>query len=286
MTVAELVTKFLFHCERNGCKPATIRHYQGRLKKFVGRFGTMTPADVGREDVLNFLHEAGKGLSNSTRRSNIVVLERLQSYAVDFDHLVGPWIRKKDAQKPPQGRRERVATLEETQQLLKAASPDFALIYRALRLTGARPGELCNANISDLHGPPDARMLVLTEHKTSRKTGAPRRIPIGAGVAPIFAAAIGERTEGRIFVDRRGHAWDRDRLSRCFRVLRNQLGLSRELVLYSTRHEFGTAVAREFGILEASKLLGHTDVKTTQRYTHPREEELRDVQGRAIRDVL
>lgn len=286
MTVADLVGSFLLHSERNGCKPSTLRHYRGRLKKFVEAFGPRPPRKVGREEVLNHLYAVGKGLSDSTRRSDIVAVELLQAYAVDYGHLKDPWIRKKkDIKKPPQGYRERIASVEETQKLLKAAPEDFALIYRVLRLTGARPSEVCGANISDIKGEGDERVLVLQEHKTSRKTGKPRRIPLGAAVAPLFDKAVAGRTEGRVFVDRRGLPWDRDRLSRHFRLLRNKLGLSKELVLYSTRHEFGTAVAHEFGLLQASRLLGHTNTKMTERYTKTPEEQLRDVQGKAIKDV-
>lgn len=288
MTVAELVSKFLLHKQRNGCRPATLKHYTGRLKKFVARFGTMAPAEVGREEVLTYLFEVGQGLSSSTRRSDIVVLEILQAYAIDFDHLVAPWIRKKDAPKPPQGIRQRIPTLEETVKLLtlaQAKRPDFAVAYRFLRLSGARPGELCGAEITQLQVNGDARVLVLPEHKTSRKTGLPRRIPIGVQLAPLVDQAIAGRRAGRIFLDRRGEPWDRDGLSRLFRTFRDELGLDKDLVLYCTRHEFGTAVAHEFGILEASRLLGHSNVAMTQRYAKTPEDQLRDVQGRAIKDV-
>jgi integrase len=48
--------------------------------------------------------------------------------------------------------------------------------------------------------------------------------------------------------------------------LRDNAGLPRDLVLYLARHECGTKICREKGIEYARRLLGHTNVTTTQRY--------------------
>ena len=67
-------------------------------------------------------------------------------------------------------------------------------------------------------------------------------------------------------------------LSRTYSRLRDQAGLPRDLVLYLARHECGTKICREKGIEYARRLLGHTDIATTQRYMHLDERELRDAQ--------
>jgi integrase len=70
-----------------------------------------------------------------------------------------------------------VPTPAETEQILAKASPEFRLIYSALRQCGARPGELCRAKIADVDRA--NRVITLKEHKTAHKTGQARRIPIG-----------------------------------------------------------------------------------------------------------
>ena len=45
-------------------------------------------------------------------------------------------------------------------------------------------------------------------------------------------------------------------------------GLPKDLVLYLARHECGTTICRETGIEYARRLLGHTNISTTQRYMH------------------
>jgi site-specific recombinase XerD len=50
------------------------------------------------------------------------------------------------------------------------------------------------------------------------------------------------------------------------------------LVLNLARHECGTKICREKGIEYARRLLGHTNISTTQRYMHLDEKELADAQ--------
>jgi site-specific recombinase XerC len=51
-----------------------------------------------------------------------------------------------------------------------------------------------------------------------------------------------------------------------------------DLVLYLARHECGTQVCRAKGIEYARRLLGHTNISTTQRYMHLDDQELADAQ--------
>jgi site-specific recombinase XerD len=105
-----------------------------------------------------------------------------------------------------------------------------------------------------------------------------RRIPIGRKLGDLLNAAIGNRTEGPVFLSPSGRAWKVGNLSRTYSRLRDQAGLPKDLVLYLARHECGTKICREKGIEYARRLLGHTDITTTQRYMHLDENELADAQ--------
>ena len=75
-----------------------------------------------------------------------------------------------------------------------------------------------------------------------------------------------------------GRAWKVGNLSRTYSRLRDQAGLPKDMVLYLARHECGTKICREKGIEYARRLLGHTNITTTQRYMHLDENELADAQ--------
>jgi len=141
---------------------------------------------------------------------------------------------------------------------------------------GAPPGGPCRATIADIDR--TANAIVLREHKTARKTGKPRRIPIGQKLGVLLDKAIGDRQAGPIFRSPAGKAWTVPNLSRTYSRLRDLAGLPRDLVLYLARHECGTKICREKGIEYARRLLGHANISTTQRYMHLDDRELADAQ--------
>ncbi|MGE5193605.1 MAG: tyrosine-type recombinase/integrase, partial [Deltaproteobacteria bacterium] len=115
----------------------------------------------------------------------------------------------------------------------------------------------------------------------ARKTGQPRRIPIGRKLGSLLDQAVGSRTEGPIFLSPAGKAWTVPNLSRADSRLRNMAGLPRDLVPYLARHECGTKICREKGIEYARRLLGHASIATTQRYMHLDDRELAEAQDLA-----
>src|SRR5579863_9960063 len=144
----------------------------------------LTPLEIDEH-----LAAAGAGLSDSTRHHDVVALERLQKFAIQNKLLDKPVFG--NLEKPRVGRRDRVPTPAETDAILTQASPAFRLIYSALRQCGARPGELCRAIIADVDRA--NRVITLKEHKTIRKTGQARRIPIGRKLGDLLDQAIGGR---------------------------------------------------------------------------------------------
>ena len=179
-------------------------------------------------------------------------------------------------EKPRVAQRDRLPTPEETAAILSRSSPEFRLIFSALRQCGARPGELCRATIADIDRAVNA--IVLKDHKTARKTGKPRRIPIGQKLGELIRQAVVDRQAGPIFLSPSGKAWTVPNLSRTYSRLRDMAGLPRDLVLYLARHECGTKICREKGIEYARRLLGHANISTTQRYMHLDDRELAEAQ--------
>jgi integrase len=194
MQIDELTEKF-FDWNRRNRAPATVAFYRTRLKRlrevYNSRdFSTLTPLEIDEH-----LAAAGAGMTESTRHHDVVALERLQKFAIQNKLLDKPMFG--NLEKPRVGRRDRIPTPAETEAILARASPTFRLIYSALRQCGARPGELCRATIADVDRA--NRVITLKEHKTTRKTGQPRRIPIGRKLGEMLDQAIGTRTQGPVF---------------------------------------------------------------------------------------
>jgi integrase len=279
MLLRELIAAFLDDCRLQGRSPHTMRQYQTRLRSLDAGFGGRDVADLRPLELKAWLAQAGRWpdgreKSPDTRRANAIALQLLQRFAVDNRELDAPIVDKLDK---PAGRiRDRLPTPQETERILAAASPAFRLFYRALRLSGARPNELARATVADIDR--TRRQIVLKEHKTARKTGAPRRIPLGTALTAVIAQACAGRRSGHLFLSPRGRPWTIGNLDRTFAALRRRCGLPRELVLYCTRHEHGTQLATKRGIQAAAEALGHKSLATTRRYVHTDDLTLRDNQ--------
>ena len=281
MKVCEIVARFLRWCEPRRAA-STIRQYRSRLRKLVRALGDEVFDDLRPLDLQEFLDDINLGMAPDTQRANIILLERLQTWAVEYQLLDVPVLTR--IEKPRGRRRERIPTAAEISQIMDATDRPFQLIYTALRYSGARPNELCRSRVSDIDV--ESNCIVLHNHKTAAKTGRPRIIPIGSKLQLIVDESLGGRTEGHLFLRGNGKPWTTDSLGAKFRRIRERLGLPRDLVLYLARHEFATRVVKARGIYEAGQALSHSDIKTTQRYAHLDLDDIRRAQEAAFEDDL
>jgi integrase len=276
MIIGELIDAFLGWCNRHRA-PATLRFYRARLLRFREAFSSRDAASLKSLEIDAYLHDAGLNASDSTRHHNAVALTTVQNFALRESLLEKPWFKR--LEKPRMGRRERIPTADEIAALLKGASPEFRLIYTGLSQSGARPGEMCRVQIGDIDW--TKRTITLTEHKTARKTGKPRVIPIGKNFGCTLQTAIDHRQAGPIFRTPSGGAWTVGNLSGTHRRLRDAAGLPKDLVLYLARHRFGTEALRAgVPLRDVADLMGHVSVTTTEIYLHRDVTELAGSQDR------
>lgn len=264
MTVNEAIDYYLDTSRTEGKEPATIVFYEGRFARLRAFLGDKEISEVKAIDIIAYAKSLPEEWSNTTKHHNLAVVNILQRWLWQTDLIEKLWSKK--ISMPSVGRRDRLPTAEETAQLLEFSSPAFARIYRALRLCGARPGELCNALISDWRR--DHGVILLEKHKTARKVGKPRVIVVSAKLQVILEESIAGRTEGRLFLTERKLPWFPPYLSRTYTQTRKRAGLPRGLVLYLARHEAITRVCQKEGIAVAADFAGHATYQTTKRYCH------------------
>lgn len=284
MNVSVAIEQWLAWCLRHRAA-STVKQFRSRLTSLVRRFGdrelsTLTPLELDEWLHAAGLRKDGTEKAPDTRRNIAVAFEAFQSWAVRFGLIETPILT--GIEKPRGRLRERLPTPEEVQAILDHASDEFRLIFRALRQCGARPSELAAATIADLDREPG--LIVLEEHKTARKTGTARKIPVGEKLRGLINESLQSRgvetsETARLFASPNGRPWTSANLSRTFARCRSRAGLDgRGLVLYLTRHEHATQVCREKGIVVAARVLGHSRTATTERYIKTAADELRDAQ--------
>lgn len=263
MTLEEIVNRFLDWCQPPRRAAATVRAYRSRLKPVVKILGEKPLQAITPIELHDAVEQANRDKAPDTQRLTIVVVERLQRWCVDFELIEKPIFAK--FEKPRGRKRERLPTEEETAAILENGPPDFAVIYQALRRSGARPNELCRATVANIDS--ESGSIVLQEHKTGKKTGEPRVIAVGDKLQALIDQSLSGRTEGHLFLRSNGKPWTTNALGAVFRRLRDRLGLSKDLCVYLARHEHATKLCALKGIKAAADALGHKNLQTTARYT-------------------
>jgi integrase/recombinase XerD len=135
-----------------------------------------------------------------------------------------------------------------------------------LALNGLRVSEATGANIEALGIERGHRTLVIT-----RKGGKVVTIPLAPRTARTIDLAIGERTEGPIFLAADGRRLDRHGAGRIARRVARRAGITKPFGPHTLRHAFITA-ALDAGVplRDVHDAASHADPRTTMRYDRAR----------------
>jgi integrase len=116
--------------------------------------------------------------------------------------------------------------------------------------------------------------VVLNEHKTARKTGRPRIIPLVPTVVKLLhwlysqhQASPGRGDHEHVFTNGRGNAFSRGWLSLNMQRLRRRLGLPAGLTLYCLRHRYGLmGIKNGVNLKLLSLCMGHVRTQMSEHY--------------------
>jgi integrase len=177
------------------------------------------------------------------------------------------------------GKKERYLSQEEAQRLYEAVqksdNPMLQYIIPMLILTGARKREVLDAQWEDFDLTRQQWRIPVT------KAGKPRYVPLSDGVLQLLAAVPHDDKCPWIFANPRSHqpyvsifySWD---------TARKRAGLA-DVRIHDLRHSFASFLVNAGrSLYEVQKILGHTQVKTTQRYAHLSQDTLIDAANSAM----
>jgi integrase len=198
-----------------------------------------------------------KGLSGSTINRYLSIVSKVASVYRKTNNplfaLYIPW------QPEGAGRFEWLRQTDEEAMMahLKAkGQDDLALVIRVLLVTGMRLGELLSLEPNQI----EDDWIRLWKTKTNR----PRSVPLPEGLGATLRALV-ERGLPKGHTIRRGL---RDALRAC--------GVMDNITPHSLRHTTATRLVKGgVNLLVAGRYLGHNSLKTTQRYVHIEDEDIR-----------
>lgn len=266
-------------------KPNTYEGYRYRLLRALSLLGSgYRVGDIGKFHLAKIEQKMTGKYSPTTIKDTIDTLQ-----------FAFAWARKRDLigdnplvgyEKPAPRKRNRIITPEEFDALVAASDPAFIRVLKALRFTGCRPAEVRSLiwDWVDL----DEGLWVFPDHKTitQQRDPQPRYVPLPPQVMEICVelSAKPHKKSDHVFLNSKGKPYSKDNLCRRMSQVRNKAGIEtkagEQLVLYCNRHTFGTEASGQISDIELAGLMGHTDVRTTQRYVHLNADRLKEIRNR------
>jgi integrase/recombinase XerD len=291
MEIAAAISSFLTHVQvEKGLATNTLSAYRRDLAKFedFAKKRKLALAAVKRDDLVDFLASLYRQkLESKTVARHLVTLRNFFRHAqvqelISEDptaHLESPKIRRS---LPGYLRLDDVEKLLELpDQTTPLGLRDRAML-EVLYSTGLRVSELTSLRVMDL----DTKVGCV---RCIGKGDKERIVPVGRKALAIVekylrdgrTALIGT-TRGNagsyLFVNRRGGRISRVGVWKIFSSYGRKAGLRVPLTPHMLRHSFATHLLERGADLRSVQLmLGHSDISTTQIYTHVVEERLKQI---------
>ncbi len=139
-------------------------------------------------------------------------------------------------------------------------------IFRALLYTGSRLDEILSLKRGALKVP---GKVTIRQSKTRKApNGRFKMIPLSEGLREVIAS-LPARVSGYVFSRPDGGRYEKREVQRAFDVAKAVSGIRKELHPHSLRHTFASWLAMAGVPLHTiSRLLGHADIRMTERYAH------------------
>jgi integrase/recombinase XerD len=287
---SELTDEYLQHLRvERGLAHNTLEAYAHDLRVFaeyVSHLGE-SMASVRTEHVAGFLGTLGeRKLGGRSQARYLSALRGLYRFLLAERHVASDPTELLDAPRK-RARLPTVLTQDEVGRLLAAPDDndpaglrDKAMLF-TMYASGLRVSELTGLLLEDL-----SREQGLV--KVEGKGGKQRLVPIGDAVCALVErylvgvrAAWAKPGERALFVTVRGVAMRREVFWRLVRRHALHAGIAKPISPHKLRHSFATHLLQGGADLRAVQvMLGHSDISTTQVYTHVLTDHLQSVHQR------
>jgi integrase len=229
------------------------------------RFAKRYMDDITRQDIVKLhLDRKASGAAAGSANRLLIMMRFIFNLALRWEV---PGIKDNPTKNvplmPENNKKERYLSQDEARQLYAAVcqsdNPILQYIVPMLILTGARKREVLDARWEDFDL--DRRLWRIP----TTKLGKPRHVPISDGVMSLLGS-VPDSPEYVFANPRTGKPYVSIFCS--WNTARKLAGLP-EVRVHDLRHSFASLLINNGrSLYEVQKILGHTQVKTTQRYAH------------------
>lgn len=221
----------------------------------------MLDDDGDEEDLRRSKDSANRNLNTLKAALNLALTDRLVANDAGW-RTVKPY--------PKAGkRRQRFLDKDDRAKLLAECEDDLRHLVTALLLTGARAGEIANANAGDL----DVAQGTL---RLSGKTGA-RTVTLSTAALAFFKGKTASKLPAApLLADAFGNRWNKDSWKKRFKEAVRAAGLPEDVVMYTLRHvAISEMIAAGMDSFLVAKLAGTSTAMIDRHYGHLRHEQTR-----------
>ena len=270
-----------------GLADNTIKAYRRDMEKFAAfaQQRKLSTAHVQRSDIVDFLGTLyRKGLDSRSVARHLVTVRNFFRFAL----IEGYIDRDPSAMiESPKFRRSlpEFLSVEEVDRLL--CQPDTTSVIglrdramiELMYSCGLRVSELCGLRVSDLQLEEGCLRCIGKGNKE-------RLVPVGRQALEAVERylresrpkLLGDRSSTHLFLGQTGNAIDRVAYWQRLRDYGRKAGLQKSLRPHMLRHSFATHLLdRGADLRSVQIMLGHSDISTTQIYTHVVEQRLKQV---------
>jgi integrase len=269
MTIAAAAAQFLTNQKSLDKSESTIYGYTRAVEQFQSSTCKVFLDQIDRQDILNFIGWLRKNVPQRDRgQQNGTIRTRLAYLSVFLlENKIQNPLPKREWPKTDE-REVEAFTTEEINQLISKASIDEADLILFFLYTGFRDDEAAHTYYSDVNfAQGTINISNKPELNFTIKNGKQRKSDIT--LPADFLKRLKERGKRNerndlIFPNSKGTP-DTSLLTRV-RAAAEKSGYTKYFGLHKFRKTFGTMYGEKFGIVNAQHLLGHADIRTTQKY--------------------
>lgn len=277
-TFQETIDCYLAHLQNKDSSPHTVRHYRTTLQElhqFLKAQKTDEPllSNITLEDLSAYLaYKKECGTCGRTRRNYIITFRSFWKFSVRWGYTTeNPTLWLEDIRVE---KKERIyLTITEMQHFLEAI--DHPLIYTACATicqSGLRISELCHLKLNDVN------FLRKEIHVVCGKGKKDRTISINNELEQILTDYLKHYRDSDsdyFFATKKTGKLSPQYLNEKIHSYAKKAGVNDKISAHCLRHSFASAlVAKGASITSIQRLLGHSDLKTTNIYTHTCQKDL------------
>ena len=253
----------------------TLLSYMNDINKFNEYIKNKDFKKIEKKDVISYLdNERKKGMKDRTLSHNLIVIKNFYKYLYRIGEVKESPIQTIELPKLKKAL-PHVLSVEEVDKILDIELNDKydyrnKAMLELMYSSGLRISELVNLKIQDID---------LSENivRVCGKGSKERIIPIGDYATNYLKIYINEYRRGFIkkqvndylFLNSRGNNISRQALFKLIKQIIRDKNIKKDVSPHTLRHSFATHMLENGADLRSiQELLGHSDISTTQIYTH------------------